>query len=75
MVGQQFPRGFTWSAATAAYQIEGATDQDGRVPSIWDTFSHMPGHTVNGDTGDTACDHYHHSRDGIQLMRGLGLDA
>ena len=53
-----FPAGFTWGAATAAYQIEGATDVDGRGPSVWDTFSHTPGKVRGGDTGDIACDSY-----------------
>jgi beta-glucosidase len=70
-----FPHGFIWGAATAAYQIEGAVHEDGRGESIWDRFSHTPGKTINGDTGDVACDHYHHWRDDIELMRSLELDA
>jgi beta-glucosidase len=70
-----FPDGFVWGAATAAYQIEGAAMKDGRGESIWDRFSHTPGKTLNGDTGDVACDHYHRWRDDIQLMRQLGLQA
>ena len=50
---------FIFGVATASYQIEGAAYEDGRTPSIWDTFSHTPGLVVNGDTGDVACDHYH----------------
>ena len=53
-----FPKHFLWGVATAAYQVEGAAAADGRGPSIWDTFSHSPGRTTNGDTGDVACDHY-----------------
>ncbi|GIF74797.1 GH1 family beta-glucosidase [Asanoa siamensis] len=68
-----FPPGFLWGAATAAYQIEGAATEDGRTPSIWDTFSHTPGRTVGGDTGDVACDHYHRFRDDVKLMADLGL--
>ena len=70
-----FPADFVWGAATAAYQIEGAHDEDGRGPSIWDTFSHTPGKTLNGDTGDIACDHYHRYPEDIALMRELGLRA
>ena len=55
----KFPKNFTWGTATAAYQIEGAYDQDDRGESIWDRFSKTPGKTFNGDTGDVACDHYH----------------
>src|SRR3712207_6682701 len=71
----RFPDGFVWGTATASYQIEGAVQEDGRGESIWDRFSHMPGKTANGDTGDVACDHYHRWRDDIQLMRELGLQA
>jgi beta-glucosidase len=71
----RFPRGFAWGAATAAYQIEGGADADGRTPSIWDTFSHTPGRTLNGETGDVACDHYHRWRDDLDLMAELGLQA
>ena len=70
-----FPDGFLWGAATASYQIEGAHDEDGRTPSIWDTFSRTPGKVVNGDTGDVACDHYHRMPQDVALMKDLGLDA
>ncbi|MFD0856139.1 family 1 glycosylhydrolase, partial [Actinomadura adrarensis] len=69
------PDGFLWGAATASYQIEGAASEDGRVPSIWDTFSHTPGKTLNGDTGDVATDHYHRWREDIATMVDLGLKA
>ncbi|MGW8767226.1 GH1 family beta-glucosidase [Streptomyces sp. NPDC055815] len=69
------PAGFRFGAATAAYQIEGAHDEDGRGPSIWDTFSHTPGRTLGGATGDTACDHYHRHREDIALLRELGVDT
>src|SRR5579883_941430 len=69
----QFPTGFVWGTATAAYQIEGAANEDGRGPSIWDTFSHTPGRTLNGDTGDVACDHYHRYAQDVALMKELGL--
>jgi len=68
-----FPRDFFWGAATAAYQIEGAANEDGRKPSVWDTFSRIPGRTKNGDTGDVACDHYHRFKDDIKLMVELGI--
>ena len=74
-LGLRFPPGFVWGAATAAYQIEGAAAEDGRTPSIWDTFSHTPGRVRNGDTGDIAADHYHRFRDDVALMRNLGLGA
>ena len=70
-----FPKGFLWGTATAAYQIEGAVNADGRGPSIWDTFAHTPGKTHNNDTGDVAADHYHRYRDDIQSMKALGMAA
>ena len=70
-----FPAGFAFGTATASYQIEGAVLEDGREPSIWDTFSHTAGKVRNGDTGDVACDHYHRWREDLDLMRSLGLDA
>jgi beta-glucosidase len=70
-----FPDGFLWGAATASYQIEGAHDEDGRSPSIWDTFCRTPGKVANGDTGDVACDHYHRMPQDVALMKDLGLDA
>ena len=66
---------FCFGVATAAYQIEGAAREGGRGASIWDTFSHTPGKTVNGDTGDVACDHYHRWREDLDLIAGLGVDA
>jgi beta-glucosidase len=68
-----FPANFLWGAATAAYQIEGAVDADGRGESIWDVFSHTPGRVLHGDTGDIACDHYHRLTEDLDLMRELGL--
>ena len=68
-----FPPDFVWGTATASYQIEGAVAEDGRTPSIWDTFSHTPGKTLDGDTGDVADDHYHRYVEDIALMRSLGL--
>ncbi|GAA2744053.1 GH1 family beta-glucosidase [Kitasatospora cinereorecta] len=69
------PAGFRWGAATAAYQIEGAVGEDGRGPSVWDTFVARPGAVRDGHTGAVACDHYHRYPEDIELMRGLGLDA
>jgi beta-glucosidase len=70
-----FPADFLWGAATSAYQIEGGWNVDGRTPSIWDTFSHTPGKTKNGDTGDVACDHYHRWPEDVALMKEIGLKA
>ena len=72
-VSRQFPQGFLWGCATAAYQIEGAAKEDGRGPSIWDTFSHTPGITVNGDTGDVADDSYHLYKEDVRLLKNLGV--
>ncbi|GHJ49243.1 beta-glucosidase [Catellatospora sp. TT07R-123] len=69
----RFPEGFRWGAATASYQIEGAAHEDGRTPSIWDTFARTPGKVFEGHTGDVACDHYHRYRDDVALMKGLGI--
>ncbi|MDQ6936657.1 MAG: beta-glucosidase [Actinomycetota bacterium] len=68
-----FPAGFLFGAATASYQIEGGATEDGRTPSIWDTFSHTPGRVLNGDTGDVASDHYHRMPADVALMAELGL--
>ena len=70
-----FPPDFTWGAATAAYQIEGAWDEDGRSPSIWDVFSSSEGKTYNGDTGKVACDHYHRYKEDVALMKEIGLPS
>src|SRR3954453_17904052 len=70
-----FPPGFVFGTATAAYQIEGAVDADGRGPSIWDPFSHAPGTTAGGHTGDVAVDHYRRYRDDVALMAALGMPA
>jgi beta-glucosidase len=68
-----FPRDFVWGAATAAFQIEGATSVDGRGESIWDRFAHTPGKVLNGDTGDPACEHYYRWPADLDLIRNLGL--
>ena len=69
------PDGFTWGVATSAYQIEGAVGEDGRSPSIWDTFSHTAGKVAGGDTGDVACDSYHRWPEDLGLMKELGVGA
>ncbi|MFI1330917.1 GH1 family beta-glucosidase [Streptomyces sp. NPDC020845] len=69
------PHDFLWGTATSAYQIEGAVAEDGRSPSIWDTFSHTPGKIAGDDHGDVACDHYHRWREDIGLMKRLGTNA
>lgn len=71
----RFDEDFLWGTATASYQIEGAVKEDGRGPSIWDTFSHTPGKVLHGDTGDIACDHYHRLEEDLDLMSELGLKA
>lgn len=73
--GRTFPDSFVWGAATASYQIEGAVKEDGRGPSIWDTYSGTPGRTLDGHTGEVAADHYHRTAEDIALMKELGLDA
>ena len=70
-----FPDGFSWGAATAAFQIEGATSEDGRTDSIWDVFCREPGRVLGGDTGEVACDHYHRMPQDVALMAELGLDT
>ena len=71
----RFPDGFLWGAATAAYQIEGAPDADGKGTSIWDTFSHTPGKVFHGETGDVACDSYHRYPEDIAMLQRLGVGA
>jgi beta-glucosidase len=73
--GLQFPKGFTFGCATAAYQIEGAVAEDGRTESIWDRFCHTPGHILGGETGDKACDHYHRYAEDVDLMANIGLNS
>ncbi|HEU4319971.1 MAG TPA: GH1 family beta-glucosidase [Acidimicrobiia bacterium] len=70
-----FPPDFLWGVATAAYQVEGAWDEGGRGPSIWDTFSQTPGNTLNGETGNEAVDHYHRYVEDVAIMRDLGVNA
>lgn len=71
----QFPTGFLWGAAASAYQVEGAAQTDGRGASVWDTFSHTPGKTVDGATGDVADDHYHRYAADFDLLQSLGVQS
>jgi beta-glucosidase len=71
----QLPTDFVYGVSTASYQIEGAVEEGGRGPSIWDTFCAEPGRIKNGDTGAVACDHYHRYPEDIALMKDLGVDA
>lgn len=73
--GAGFPGGFRWGVSTAAYQIEGAAAEDGRGPSIWDTFSRIPGRVRRGETGDIATDHYHRLEEDLDLIERLGVDV
>ena len=74
-LAQPFPADFTWGFAASAYQIEGAAAEDGRGPSIWDTFARRPGAIADGSTGDVACDHYHRYPEDVRLMADLGARA
>jgi len=75
MMEKSFPEGFLWGAATAAYQIEGGFNEDGRSTANWDVFCRIPGNVYHGDTGDVASDHYHHWKEDVALMKELGLPA
>jgi beta-glucosidase len=75
MIRRTFPDGFVWGAATSAYQIEGATREDGRGESIWDRFARSPSAILDGANGDVACDHYHRYRQDAAMMRSFGLHA
>jgi len=70
-----FPANFLWGAATAAYQVEGAWNIDGKGPSIWDEFVRIPGKTFEGTTGDVAADHYHRYKEDVALMAEMGLKS
>lgn len=72
---ENFPSDFKWGAATASFQIEGATGKDGRGPSVWDTFCSVPGNVANFDNGEIACDHYHRIDQDVALMKQLGLQS
>merc|ERR1712223_2381741 len=70
-----FPDDFLWGSATAAYQIEGAWNEDGKGPSIWDVFTKVPGNIVDGSSGDVACDSYHNYKEDVALMKEMGLTS
>jgi len=72
---RRFPDGFHWGVATSSYQIEGAWDEDGKGPSIWDVFAHTPGNIKGGENGDVANDHYHRYEEDVALMRSIGATA
>ena len=74
-MNKEFIDGFLWGTATAAYQIEGAWNEDGRGESIWDRFSHQPGKTARGESGNIACDHYHRWKDDLSILEVLGVNA
>lgn len=74
-LARRFPKDFLFGVATAAYQIEGATREDGRKPCHWDTFSNMPGRVYKRHTGDVACDHYHRWESDLDLIKSFGVDA
>ncbi len=74
-LARRFPKDFVWGVATSAYQIEGASREDGRGESIWDRFCLRPGAVHHGDTGDRACDHYHHLEADLDLIAALGIPA
>jgi beta-glucosidase len=71
----ELPANFLWGVATSAYQIEGAVAEDGRTPSIWDTFCRVPGAVIRQENGDVACDHYHRMPQDVELIAGLGVDS
>lgn len=72
---REFPKGFLWGTATSSYQVEGAWNEDGKGPSIWDTYAHTPGKIKNNDTGDVANDHYHRYKEDVKLMKEIGAKA
>ncbi|NJL70756.1 MAG: family 1 glycosylhydrolase [Candidatus Competibacteraceae bacterium] len=70
-----FPKDFLWGSASASYQLEGAWDSDGRLPSIWDTFAHTPGRIHLDQNADVSTDHYHRYQEDVELMRWMGMKA
>ncbi len=75
MTAYRFPKGFKWGTATSAYQVEGAAQEDGRGPSIWDEFCATPGKSHEGQSGLTACDHYHRWAEDLDLVRAIGFGS
>lgn len=75
MKKHSFPEDFVWGTATASYQVEGATEEDGRCPSIWDTFARTPGKVYMNENGSVACDQYHRYKEDILLMKKLGFKS
>jgi len=71
----RFPAGFRWGTATSSYQVEGAVNEDGRGPSIWDSFVRQPGRIADGSTGDVSADHYHRYKEDIALMKTMGAQT
>jgi beta-glucosidase len=71
----RLPATFQWGAATAAYQVEGAVNADGRGQTIWDEFSHLEPSRTNGESGDVACDHYNRMKDDVALLKSYGVDC
>jgi beta-glucosidase len=74
-VRRRFPDGFYWGVATSSYQVEGAWNEDGKGPSIWDTYAHTPGNINNDENGDVANDHYHRYQEDVALMQDIGASA
>ncbi len=74
-LAERFPGDFVFGVATASFQIEGATKEDGRKPSIWDAFSNMPGRVYQRQNGDAACDHYHRWEQDLDLIKEMGVSA
>src|SRR5262245_16155332 len=72
---RRFPKGFYWGVATSSYQVEGAWNEDGKGPSIWDTYAHIPGNIKNDDNGDVANDHYHRYKEDVALLKSIEATA
>ena len=72
---ERFPENFVWGVAASSFQIEGATEVDGRGPSIWDAFAAVPGNIEDGSDGKVACDHYNRYQEDVNIMSSMGVDA